>query len=94
MPDYVFADFTTAGGTVETTTTVQPAPSVAPESPAARWACSEGAQQYEGRWVLLSQSLDALDSDLSPTALKDRHPQLPSGSVIVFVAPTTIRLGA
>jgi hypothetical protein len=93
MPDYVFADFTTAGGTVGTAT-VQPAPSVAPESPAARWAHSEGAQQYEGRWVLVSQSLDALDSDLSPTALKDRHPQLPSGSTIVFVPPTTIRLGA
>ena len=94
MPDYVFADFTTAGGTVGTATTVQPAPSVAPESPAARWAHSEGAQPYEGRWVLLNPSLDALDSDLSPTALKDRHPQFPSGSTIVFVPATTIRLGA
>lgn len=94
MPDYVFADFTTAGGTVNPTATIQPTAPAAPESPAARWAHSEGAQRYEGRWVLLSGSLDPLDTDLSPTALKDRHPQLPSGSTIVFVPPTTIRLGA
>lgn len=92
MPEYVLADFTTAGGTVATT--VQSGTAVEQESPFAVWTRSESARPYEGSWVLLSGTLDPLDHDLSPTALKGRHPQLPNGGTIVFVPATTIRMGA
>lgn len=92
MPEYVLADFTTAGGTVPMA--VQPGTAVEQESPIAAWARSESARAYEGSWVLLSSSLDPLDHDLSPTALKDRHPQLPNGSMIVFVPASMVRIGA
>jgi hypothetical protein len=92
MPNFVLADFNTAGGTVATT--VHSGTSVASETPVSQWMHSEQAQQYEGRWVLLSDALVPLDSDLSPSALKARHAQSPPGSVIVFVPATTVRLGA
>jgi hypothetical protein len=92
MPEYVLADFNTAGGTVATT--VHSGTSVAPESPVAVWARSEQARRYEGRFVLLSDSQIPLDSDLSPTALTGRHQQLPAGSTVVFVPATRARLGA
>ena len=91
-PNFVLADFNTAGGTVATT--VQSGTSVVPESQASAWLRSEQARQYEGRWVLLSESYAPLDSDLSPSALESRHPQLAAGSAIVFVPATTVRLGA
>ena len=92
MPDYVLADFNTAGGTVATT--VQPGISVAPESPVRTWTRSESARRFEGRWVLLDGSQNPLDHDLSPSALQSRHPNLPQGGTIVFVPATTVRLGA
>jgi hypothetical protein len=91
-PEYVLADFSTAGGTVATT--VHTGASVAPESPVAVWVRSEQARSYEGRFVLLSDSQIPLDSDLSPSALTGRHPQLPAGSSIVFVPASRARLGA
>jgi hypothetical protein len=92
MHEYVLADFSTAGGTVATS--VHSGTSAMPESPVAVWVRSEQARRYEGRFVLLSDSQVPLDSDLSPSALADRHQQLPAGSTLVFVPATRIRLGA
>jgi hypothetical protein len=91
-PEYVLADFNTAGGTVATT--VHSGTSLVPESPVAVWVRSEQARRYEGRFVLLSDSQTPLDSDLSPTALTSRHQPLPAGSAVVFVPATRARLGA
>jgi hypothetical protein len=88
MPSHLFADFETAGGTVATT--VRRGVSVGSESPLLAWLRSEDARQHEGRWVLLNSSLAAVDDDLSPSALRDRHP----GEDIVFVPPASVHIGA
>lgn len=92
MPNYLLADFNTAGGTVATN--IEQGTSVSVESPLGVWLRSESAHPYEGLWVLLSRSLEPLDSDLSPSALRSRNPSPPEGSAIAFVPPTTVRLGA
>jgi hypothetical protein len=92
MPDYILAEFNTAGGTVAAT--VERGTNSTPESPLSVWLRSEGARAYEGRWVLLDPALTVLDTDLSPTALRERHPNLPADSAIVFVPVTMVRLGA
>ena len=92
MPSHLFANFDTAGGTVATT--VQHGVSIASESPFSAWLSSESARRYEGRWVLLDSSATAIDDDLSPSALRGRHPDLPSGGDIVFVPVASVYIGA
>jgi hypothetical protein len=93
MPNYVFADFSTAGGTIEAK--VASGTAVVSESPISTWLRSEDARIYEGHWVLLDDhARDVLDHDLSPTALRERHPNMDDGKAIVFVPATTVRLGA
>jgi len=91
-PEYVLADFSTAGGTVATS--VHSGTSAVPESPVSLWVRSEQARRYEGRFVLLSDGQVPIDSDLSPSALTDRHQPPPAGSTLVFVPANRIRLGA
>jgi len=50
------------------------------------WLRTPEARSYSGEWVLLSASARPLDSDLSPTALANRHTPA-NGQVIVFVEP-------
>jgi hypothetical protein len=55
------------------------------------WLHSPEARQYEGRWVLLSDQLQVLDSDSSPTALLQRHQHV-QAPLIVFVDPANTQL--
>jgi hypothetical protein len=99
--DYLMSDtFKTAGGTgvptgISTGGSAEPTvgPDMAESNPIARWLRSEMAQRYQGLWVLLSAALEPQDSDLSPTALRDRNPDLSPGSEIAYVPATTVQLG-
>ncbi len=56
------------------------------EQPWETWLRSAEARGYDGEWVLLTADARPLDSDLSPTALANRH-TAGRGQVIVFVEP-------
>ena len=56
------------------------------------WLRSALARSYEGHWVLLRPpNLDVIDSDLSPSALKTRHPDQ-DPPLIVYVRPQSASL--
>jgi hypothetical protein len=83
-------DFKTAGGTA----TQGSIEEVSSESPISAWLASPQARTYEGKWVFLSDRLEPLDDDLSPSALQRRHESPDSAGVIVFVRPTSVQIGA
>lgn len=85
-------DFKTAGGTTGTES-VEPGLSQE-ESPVSAWLASPHARSYEGKWVLLSERMEPIDDDLSPTALRRRHESANGDAVIVFVRPTSVQVGA
>ncbi|MFY9578426.1 MAG: hypothetical protein WAQ33_03805 [Gaiellaceae bacterium] len=50
------------------------------------WLVSEASAPYRGRWVLLDEAFNVLDSDTSPSALLLRHAEL-AAPIVVFVQP-------
>jgi len=64
----------------------------APSAPGlAEWLHSDAAKALGGRWVLLSDSFEVIDSAQSPGELLDGHPD-ESSPLIVFVQPQGIEL--
>lgn len=55
------------------------------------WLRTPAAHAYEGRWVLLDDALNVLDSDHSPTILLKRNPEHAT-PLIVFVDPLNSQL--
>jgi hypothetical protein len=80
-------NYQSAGGTGPNGPTGASGPvqgTVATEEPWQAWLRTSDARRFNGEWVLLSAATRPIDSDLSPTALANRH--TPSaGEVIVFV---------
>lgn len=90
---FAASSYQSAGGTgpaTGATGPVGPVTSEVSESPRAErwqaWLLTPEARGYDGEWVLLTADNRPLDSDLSPTALAQRH-RPASGQVIVFVEP-------
>lgn len=48
-----------------------------------QWLTSPAAQPYAGRWVLLSDDFQVLDSANSPSDLLDRHPDVATPTVVL-----------
>ena len=70
----------------------------APASPPARepaeltgWLASAEARRLEGRWVLLTDDFEVVDSALSPSELLDRHEDERT-PLVVFVDPSNVNL--
>jgi hypothetical protein len=87
--EVLVAEFKSAGGTVRG----ELAQPVVEHSPLAAWLRSEQASHYQGLWVRLSAEMTPVDSDLSPTALRDRAAAADQPGTIVFVAPSSVDLG-
>lgn len=51
------------------------------------WMDTPAAREYDGRWVLLSDQMQVLDSDYSARDLSQRHPD---EKLIAFVLPSGI----
>jgi len=89
MPDFlVTEDVKSVGGT----SGHEPATEPARPSPLTVWMQSEEALPYEGLWVLMNAALEPQDSDLSPTALKNRHADI-GDPTIVYVPRRTVDVG-
>ena len=73
----------------------EPVPPVSPPArePAGltRWLASAEARRLEGRWVLLTDSFEVVDSALSPSELLDGHEDERT-PLIVFVDPSNVNL--
>ncbi len=86
------APFSTPGRTNAQQPT-SPPPSGEPAGPhgVLEWLQSEQARHYEGKWVLLDDDRDVVDSDDSPGRLLERHPQEAS-PLVVLVERSDIQL--
>lgn len=79
-------------GRPSSTRSEAPAPAPRPQSDAhglVEWLASPAARQFEGRWVLLSDDYDVVDSADSPSELMDRHPEERT-PIVVFVRPSNV----
>jgi hypothetical protein len=61
-------------------------PSIVTKERARAWIRSAEASEYEGQWVLLDSDFSVVDSDLSPSALFPRNPDVGPASA-VYVQP-------
>ena len=57
----------------------------------AEWLQSESARQLAGRWVMLSDNFEVIDSAVSPSELLGKHPDAMS-PLVVFVQPHGVQL--
>jgi hypothetical protein len=76
------------------TSTQTMAPAAAPDANAdsvTEWLRGADARRFERRWVLLDDALNVVDSDPSPSALLDRHPD-ESTPLVVYVDPANSAL--
>lgn len=55
------------------------------------WLASAEAKRLEGRWVLLTDDFEVVDSAFSPSELLDRHED-DRTPLIVFVDPSNVNL--
>jgi hypothetical protein len=88
---FVYTTYDTAGGTAAAPDVEREGSPHAPPDLIA-WLQSEQAQRYAGLWVFL-EDWQPGDSDLSPSALLERHRGQGNG-VMVFVEPRDIQIEA
>lgn len=55
------------------------------------WLASTEARRLEGRWVLLTDDFEVVDSAETPSDLLDRHPE-DRTPFVVFVDPSNVNL--
>lgn len=83
--------FSQPSGTRSQSSNFPSAPSVAPTPGLAEWLRSNAARSLAGRWVLLSDEFEVIDSAASPGELLAAHPDAAS-PLVVFVQPPGVEL--